>query len=91
MDPETKDDGYCEGCDYEPVFVKNYERSFPRLPSMPQREPIWLCKLCAGTPAGNVAAYPGSEDHSTVALLRTINYGNNEILAELRKNGGSMK
>jgi hypothetical protein len=67
----------CASCDFETSALQQY-------PLRMGQPGLWLCELCAGTPAGNAAAFP--EQHGDDGnLLATICYVGNVLLAEIRK------
>lgn len=45
---------------------------------------MWLCRLCASTLAGNAYDYP-EQYQGQAAVLKTICYVGNTILAEVKK------
>lgn len=70
-------DESCDGCSFKGVPLKEYTDGEPK-------RPLMLCKVCAGTMAGNAAFWPGFYDSMT---LRTIAWCTNHIIKELQKAG----
>lgn len=52
------------------------------------RDDLWLCSICANTPAGNAEAYP--EQNPNLLVMRQISWIGNALLAaiaEAKRNG----
>ena len=73
---DEEDPPECSSCGAKGVKLTNYNKHGLGLE-------VDLCDLCANSPAGNAAVYPGQNPHGDV--LQTICFVGNEILKELRK------
>ncbi len=54
---------YCDFCDTETEALTRYQGRDDRL---------WLCDICASTPAGNVALHPMVHQSADVDVLKTV-------------------
>ena len=66
---------YCDFCGYGTKELTWYENGMGG----------WLCFICAGTPAGNVALYPRAHQQADVDVLKTVVTTTHIILDALAK------
>lgn len=67
----------CGSCSFPTKALEPYRHKFD--------DWTWMCRLCAGTDAGNAAQYPQANPPGVNAMLRTVCYVGNAIMEELRK------
>ena len=70
----------CESCDFDTADLEH----FPGGPGLKEK---WICKLCAGTVAGNLLNDSRAYGHESAAILRTICYVGNAIIQSIEKKG----
>lgn len=71
----------CDFCGFNTAELVRYE-SRPSLVEPGAPAIRWLCRVCAGTPAGNALTHPSQ--HPSRDVLRTIAYAANMILRGLK-------
>ena len=83
MSEHETDEPSCECCGFKPVEVESYRQNRSRFRAEPRM--ARLCRLCAGTMAGNAFEYPEqfSEGRSG-DVMRTICYVGNAIIESLK-------
>jgi len=70
----------CESCEYETTGLAYFENS----PGFNRPNGKWLCELCEGSWAGQVALDPTGYRHLDRETLQTICFVGNEIIKEIR-------
>lgn len=68
----------CDSCDFETTELKQYEQHDVRMKMVK----VWLCELCASTPAGNALEYP-DQFRGQAETLKTICFVGNTLLAAI--------
>jgi len=76
----------CQSCHYSTEELELYSHPFDT-PGV--FKDLWLCELCAGSLAGNVARYFRVYDSDLRMVTGCIMNAANHILAELRKTPGT--
>lgn len=71
-DTERPDE--CQCCGFKTPALKVYDMHS-------RHGPLWLCRVCASTSAGNVCFYPDQYDNAST--LKTIAYCTNLILGAI--------
>lgn len=79
MDEKSEE---CDSCGFETTDLKEYPHRGERSRHSPTT--MWLCFLCAHTPASNAYIYP-SQYEGQHAILRTLCYVGNEILKAIKE------
>lgn len=69
----------CDCCQFTTTELTEFPMG---LGSRTPNEPMWLCELCANTPASNAYQYPGRYDDHEV--LKTLCYVGNAIIAAVK-------
>lgn len=75
----------CQSCGFKTSALKGYP-DMRGYPNHEQNEDKWLCKLCAGTSAGNVLSYPEQYMESG-EVLKAVCYVGNVILRAIEEKG----